>query len=207
MERKIFITGIGTDVGKTLASGVLAEAWQADYWKPIQAGGLDQLDSDYVSSLVSNTSSVIHPTQILLKTPCSPHYAAKLDGLIIDPKELKLPNTKNILLIEGAGGLMVPLHKDFLILDLIQYWNLPVVVVSRNYLGSINHTLLTLQVLQHAGVKILGLVYTDTDRWDSMEYIAQVSRLPVIGHIPYLDEITPKRISEVATHFKKLSDL
>ena len=207
MEKRIFITGIGTDVGKTLASAILAEAWQADYWKPIQAGNLDQLETDYVRSMVANTTSVIHPTQVLLKTPCSPHHAAMLDGVNIQPDDLMLPKTKNTLLIEGAGGLMVPLRKDFLILDLIQYWNLPVVVVSRNYLGSINHTLLTLQVLMQANVKILGLVFTDTDNWDSMEYIAGVSQIPVIGHIPHLDEITPKRISEVATRFKKISDL
>lgn len=207
MEKNIFITGIGTDVGKTLASAVLAEAWQADYWKPIQVGNLEQPEAEYVRSLVSNKTSVIHPTQIFLKTPCSPYYAAKLEGVNIQPDKLIMPQTKNILLIEGAGGLMVPLHKDFLIIDLILYWNLPVVVVSRNYLGSVNHTLLSLQVLKQAGIKMMGLIFTDTDYWDSMKYIAHVSRIPVIGHIPHLEEITSERISEVATHFKKISDL
>jgi len=207
VEKRIFITGTGTDVGKTLACAVLAEAWQADYWKPIQAGNLEQLEADIVQKLVKNTTSIIHPTPILLKTPCSPHYAAMMDEITIKPEELIIPQTPNILLIEGAGGLMVPLRKDFLILDLIQYWKLPVVVVSRNYLGSINHTLLTLQVLKQAGIKILGLVFTDTDNWDTMDYIANVSQLPVIGHIPHLDEITAKRVSEVALCFKKISDL
>ncbi len=207
MEKRIFVTGIGTDVGKTLACAVLLEAWQADYWKPIQAGSLDHLETDYVRTLVDNTTSVIHTTQIQLKTPCSPYYAAMLEGITIDPAELIIPQTNNILLIEGAGGLMVPLRKDFFILDLIQYWKLPVVVVSRNYLGSVNHTLLTLHVLKQAGVQILGLVFTDTDNWNSMEYIAGVSQIPVIGHIPHLDEITSKRISEVAACFKKISDL
>lgn len=207
MERKIFITGIGTDVGKTLASAVLAEAWQADYWKPIQAGNLEQLEADYVQSLVTNNKTVIHPTQVLLKTPCSPHYAAKLDEISIQPENLDIPNTNNTLLIEGAGGLMVPLQQDFLILDLIKFWKLPVVVVSRNYLGSVNHTLLTLEVLRINQVSVLGLVFTDTDAWDSMEYIRRKSQLPVIGHIPYLPEVTPQRISEVAARFQKISDL
>jgi dethiobiotin synthetase len=207
MERKIFITGIGTDVGKTLASAVLAEAWQADYWKPIQAGNLDQLETAYVQSLVTNSKTVIHPTQILLKTPCSPHYAAMLDKMTIEPEKLIIPTTPNTLLIEGAGGLMVPLQQDFLILDLIKFWKLPVVVVSRNYLGSVNHTLLTLEVLKQHQIPVLGLVFSDTDAWDSMEYIRRMSQLPVIGHIPHLPEITPQRISEVAAGFQKISDL
>lgn len=207
MERKIFITGIGTDVGKTLASAVLAEAWQADYWKPIQAGNLDQLETDYVQSLITNSKTVIHPTQILLKTPCSPHYAAHLDKMAIEPEKLTIPATTNTLLIEGAGGLMVPLHQNFLILDLIKFWKLPVVVVSRNYLGSVNHTLLTLEVLKQHQVSVLGLVFTDTDAWDSMEYIRRRSQLTVIGNIPHLPEITPQRISEVAAGFQKISDL
>ncbi|MCX7744352.1 MAG: dethiobiotin synthase [Flavobacteriales bacterium] len=207
MERKIFITGIGTDVGKTLASAVLTEAWQADYWKPIQAGNLDQLESTYVQSLVSNSKSVIHPTQILLNTPCSPHYAAQLDEITIEPEKLTIPKTANTLLIEGAGGLMVPLQKDFLILDLIKFWKLPVVLVSRNYLGSVNHTLLTLEVLKIHQIPVLGLVFSDTDAWDSMAYISHRSQLPIIGHIPRLTEISSQRIKEVAASFQKITDL
>lgn len=207
MERKIFITGIGTDVGKTLASAVLAEAWQADYWKPIQAGNLEQLETDYVQSLVTNSKTVIHPTQVFLKTPCSPHYAAQLDKMTIEPEKLTIPTSTNTLLIEGAGGLMAPLQQEFLILDLIKFWKLPVILVSRNYLGSINHTLLSLEVLKQHRVSVLGLVFTDTDAWNSMEYICRKSQLPLIGHIPHLAEITPQRISEVAAGFQKISDL
>ncbi|MEM6864480.1 MAG: dethiobiotin synthase, partial [Bacteroidota bacterium] len=143
----VFITGISTEVGKTLASAIVVEALEADYWKPIQAGDLDRSDSHKIGQLVSNLKSRIHPNTYALNTPMSPHAAAEIDGVSIDLKKIVPPETQNHLVIEGAGGLLVPLNETDTINDLI----LPeykVIVVSRHYLGSINHTLLTVERLQ-----------------------------------------------------------
>ena len=133
---KLFITGIGTDVGKTVASAITVQALEADYWKPIQAGDLDHSDTDKVKALVSNKKSQFHPNAYALNTPASPHYAASLDGIVLDIKKIQEPITANHLVIEGAGGILVPLNDTDSIIDLIQK-DYKVVVVSRHYLGSI----------------------------------------------------------------------
>ena len=144
---KLFITGIGTDVGKTVASAIITQALEADYWKPIQAGDLHHSDADKVKALVSNKKSQFHPNAYALNTPASPHYAATLDGIVLDIKKIQEPTTTNHLVIEGAGGILVPLNDTDSIIDLIQKDH-KVVVVSRHYLGSINHTLLTFEALK-----------------------------------------------------------
>ncbi len=168
--KKYFISGIGTDVGKTVVSAVLTEALQADYWKPVQAGDLDFGDSDRVKSLVSNSRSVFHPERYRLNTPASPHYAAELDGIEIAVSDFSIPQTDNNLFIEGAGGLMVPLNSKDSVADLIKYFNVPVILVSRNYLGSINHTMLSIELLKHKGIEIAGIVFNGdpnpaTENW------------------------------------------
>ena len=144
--KRIFVTGISTEVGKTIASAIIVEALNADYWKPIQAGDLDSSDSHKVSSLISNEISVIHPNSYALNQPMSPHAAAELDGIKIDLAQISVPHTTNHLVIEGAGGLLVPLNENNTILDLIDP-TYKVIVVSRHYLGSINHSLLTINLL------------------------------------------------------------
>src|SRR6478609_6633469 len=156
---KIFITGIGTDVGKTIASAIVTEALEADYWKPVQAGDLDNSDSHKVRTLVSNTVSQFHDNSYQLNTPASPHLAAELDGITIDLKQIKEPKTKNNLVIEGAGGVFVPLNDTDCVIDLIQK-DYKVIVVSRHYLGSINHTLLTVEALQNRKLTIAGIVFS-----------------------------------------------
>lgn len=168
--KKYFISGIGTDVGKTVVSAVLTEALEADYWKPVQAGDLDFGDNDRVKSLVSNPKSVFHPERYRLNTPASPHYAAELDGIEISLSDFSIPQTDNNLLIEGAGGLMVPLNAKDSVADLIKYFNVPVILVSRNYLGSINHTMLSIELLKHKGIEIAGIVFNGqpnpaTENW------------------------------------------
>ena len=144
---KIFITGIGTDVGKTIASAIITQALEADYWKPIQAGDLDNSDSHKIQRYISNDKTIIYENSYKLNTPASPHLAAKLDGITIDLKKITEPKTKNHLVIEGAGGILVPLNNSDCIIDLIQK-EYKVIVVSRHYLGSINHTLLTFEALK-----------------------------------------------------------
>ena len=153
-----FVTGISTEVGKTVASAILVEALQADYWKPIQAGDLDNTDTHKIKKLVSNSKSKFHPNSYALKTPMSPHAAANIDGIAIDLEKIQEPKTTNHLVIEGAGGLLVPLNDQQTILDIIKP-TYKVIVVSRHYLGSINHTLLTVNLLKEKGaphIKIFG---------------------------------------------------
>ena len=156
---KLFITGIGTDVGKTVASAIITQALEADYWKPIQAGDLHHSDADKVKALVSNKKSQFHPNAYALNTPASPHYAATLDGIVLDIKKIQEPTTTNHLVIEGAGGILVPLNDTDSIIDLIQKDH-KVVVVSRHYLGSINHTLLTFEALKNRNIAVAGIIFS-----------------------------------------------
>lgn len=201
-----FVTGISTDVGKTIASAILVEALKADYWKPIQAGDLDNSDTHKVKRYVSNSETVFYPNSYALKTPMSPHGAAELDGITINLKDIKPPNpnsyrNKNNLVIEGAGGLMVPLNDSETILDIIQP-NYKVIVVSRHYLGSINHTLLTINTLKEKGFNI-SLIYSGNEHKSTENIIEKMTGVEVIGRIedePYFDKNV---ILDYAETFKK----
>jgi dethiobiotin synthetase len=207
MGRKIFITGIGTDVGKTIVSAILTEAWQADYWKPLQAGNLDQPESATIASLISNSTSVIHPTLINLQLAASPHIAAEKENRKIEMEDLKVPFTTNNLLIEGAGGIMVPLNRSTRILDWIKKEGFEVVLVSRHYLGSINHTLLSIEVLKQHGINLLGVIFNDTDHFDSASVIKELSGAKVIGSIPHLESFEKNEIKKIAEGIQKLSEI
>ncbi len=184
-----FITGIGTNIGKTIVSAIVTEALKADYWKPIQAGDLQCSDTEKVKHLVSNSVSKFHPNSYALKTPMSPHAAADIDGVSINLDAIISPKTKNNLVIEGAGGLLVPLNKTQTILDLIKS-NYKVIVVSRHYLGSINHTLLTIQMLQEKGFDV-SVVFNGNEHKTTEAIITEMSGANVIGRIedePYFDK-------------------
>ncbi|WP_299113858.1 dethiobiotin synthase [uncultured Winogradskyella sp.] len=196
-----FITGISTDVGKTIISAVLVEALEADYWKPVQAGDLENSDTHKVKRYVSNSKSVFHENSYALKTPMSPHGAAEIDGITIDVKNIQPPKTKNHLIIEGAGGLMVPLNDKDTILDIIQP-NYKVIVVSRHYLGSINHTLLTINTLKEKGFDV-SLIYSGNEHKSTESIIKKMTGVTVLGRIedePYFDKNV---IKEYAEKFKK----
>lgn len=187
---KLFITGIGTDVGKTITSSIIVEALEADYWKPIQAGDLDHSDSHKIQKFISNHKTVIHESSYKLNTPASPHLAAKLDEVTIDLKEIKEPKTKNNLVIEGAGGVFVPLNSSDCIIDLIQK-DYKVIVVSRHYLGSINHTLLTIEALKNRKIKIAGIIFSGDENKATEEIILSKTGVACIGRIdnePYFDQ-------------------
>lgn len=157
--KPLFITGIGTGVGKTYVSAHLVETLQADYWKPIQSGDLEATDTMKVRSMVKNLVSVFHPEAYRLTQPFSPHKAADLDGILIDPSKIILPQTKNQLIVEGAGGLMVPLNDSFLMIDLITQLQAEVILVVMHYLGSINHTLLSIEMLKSKNLPINCIVF------------------------------------------------
>ena len=187
---KIFITGIGTDVGKTIASSIVVEALEADYWKPVQAGDLDNSDSHKIQRYIANSTTKIHENSYKLNTPASPHLAAEIDGIIIDLKQIKEPKTKNHLVIEGAGGVLVPLNNADSIIDLIQK-DYKVIVVSRHYLGSINHTLLTLEALKNRNISVAGIIFSGDENKASEEIILSKTTAKFIGRIenePYFDQ-------------------
>lgn len=187
---KIFITGISTDVGKTITSAIVVEALEADYWKPIQAGDLDCSDSHKIRSKVSNSKTHIFENSYQFQTPASPHLAAEIDGISIDLKQILEPVTSNHLVIEGAGGIFVPLNDKDLIVDLIKP-DYKVIVVSRHYLGSINHTLLTIESIQNRGFEVAGIVFSGDENKATESLILNRTGISCIGRIeqePYFDQ-------------------
>jgi dethiobiotin synthetase len=192
---KIFVAGIGTDVGKTITSAILVEALHADYWKPIQTGM--ELDKQRISELVSH-SVVIHPEAYHFSLPASPHTAAAAENINIISKNIKVPMTANKLVIEGAGGVMVPMNGDTLYIDWICENKLPTVVVSRHYLGSINHTLLTIMALQNRGIEIIGLIFNGDLNPSSEQIILKYTGLKTLLHIEQEAEWTTEIIKKYA---------
>ncbi len=190
----IGIVGIHTGIGKTICSAILCQAIKADYWKPVQAGTLEQSDSIIVEQLVSKKIT-IHRETYRLHTPASPHYAADLEGITIQVSDCKLPDTEGHLIIETAGGLLSPLSSNCLNLDLIQKLKCPVVVISENYLGSINHTLLTLKVLKDAGIRVLGIVFNGEKNEASEEFILHYSGVPLLFSIPKFENVNAESIA------------
>ena len=187
---KLFITGIGTDFGKTIASAIITQALEADYWKPIQAGDLDNSDSHKVKSKVESRKSKVHPSAYELNTPASPHLAAEIDGIKIDLKKIIEPKTKNHLVIEGAGGVLVPLNDNDCVIDIIQK-DYKVIIVSRHYLGSINHTLLTIEALKSRKITVDGIIFSGDENKASEAIILKKTNIKFIGRIdnePYFDQ-------------------
>ena len=187
---KIFVTGISTDVGKTITSAIIVEALKADYWKPVQAGDLDNSDSHKIKSRISNTKTQIFENSYKLNTPASPHLAAEIDGIKIDLKEIKEPETNNHLVIEGAGGIFVPLNETDSIIDLIQP-DYKIIVVSRHYLGSINHTLLTIEAIKNRGFEVHGIIFSGSENKSTENLILNKTGIKAIGRIdeePYFDQ-------------------
>ncbi|MEC8738694.1 MAG: dethiobiotin synthase [Bacteroidota bacterium] len=197
----LFVTGISTDVGKTIASSILVQALRADYWKPIQSGNLDFSDAHSIAHYLQDNSIVIHPHAYALEKPMSPHAAAELENLQINLKNIKRPTTKNKLVIEGAGGLLVPLNHKDTIVDLIHNDDL-IVLVSKNYLGSINHTLMSIEILKSRGFKKIVLLFNGKKNKSTQDIILQKSGLPTLGRLEQHDRITPKIIQQYAHNIK-----
>lgn len=201
-NKPLFVTGIGTDVGKTIISAILVEKLKADYWKPIQSGDLDNSDTMKVQALISNNLSKFHPEAYRLTQPYSPHKSAQLDGIEINLDNIILPQTNNQLIIEGAGGLMVPLNDKDFIVDLIQRFDAEVVLVVKHYLGSINHTLLSLELLKQKKIKVKALIFNgDSDRYSEniikkhssgtnnyyINKLANINIATIINYVNYIE--------------------
>jgi len=191
---KFFVTGIGTGVGKTIVSAVLTEALQGDYWKPIQAGNVEQTDSMIVRSLVSREHCTVHPESYRLKAAKSPHAASKLENIDIRVEQVNCPTTDRTLIIEGAGGLMVPLNNSQLTTDLIRHLSAPVILVSQNYLGSINHTLLSVAVIRQLELPFVGIIFSGISDPGTEEILSH--HAPIIGHVKRLDPISHDAIRQ-----------
>lgn len=196
------IAGIGTEVGKTVVAAVIVEALNADYWKPVQAGSLENTDSHEVARLAPGPDRHIHPEAFRLSEPMSPHAAAVIDGVTISSEALALPTCNRPLIVELAGGLMVPVAPGLLNIDLLPEWNLPVILVSHYYLGSINHTLLSVAALRQRNVPIAGLVFVGDVVETTRSAILETTGLPVIAEIPIAPELTVAVIRDWAGNVK-----
>lgn len=199
-HHQYFISGIGTDVGKTVVSAIVSEALEATYWKPIQAGDLDNSDSIKIKNLTENVT--VLKEGVKLSQAMSPHAAARIDGVKLGVLDFSLPKIDGNFIVEGAGGLMVPLNSDgLMIADIIEEFKLPVIIVSRHYLGSINHTLLTVEVLKNRGVVIKGIVFVGQENRDTEDIILSTTGLKMIARIPEVKVITKEFIKEQANLF------
>jgi len=207
--RGYVVAGIGTEVGKTVVSAILAEKLRADYWKPVQAGNLDSSDTLRVRQLTRH-AGVLHPEAWRLNTAMSPHAAAEIDGVRINRAALELPQNSTLpgtpLIIELAGGLMVPLDSQpgdgFCNIDLLRDWGLPVVLVANYYLGSINHTLLSVDALHRRDIAIAGLVFNGDAVKSSRSTIINLTGLPVLLDLPWADKVNTAFISDQAAHLE-----
>lgn len=191
----IIVTGIGTGVGKTVVSAVLTTMFNGDYWKPIECGEKDS-DTQIMRQLLDTTQCFVHPPTFSLKASLSPHHAARIENIVIDPERIIIPSSKRTLVIETAGGIFVPLSQGVLNLDLFKPWKARWVIVSRHYLGSINHTLLTVEVLKNRKIPLLGLIFNGEPNPDTEEVILQLTQLPLIGRLLPEQTITPNIIQQ-----------
>jgi dethiobiotin synthetase len=202
---KIFVTGTDTDVGKTIFSAALAGALEATYWKPIQAGTLDRSDSGTVSKLSGLPPHKIIAEGYRLTTACSPHRAAELDSVRIDRDRLALPNA-DPLIVEGAGGLLVPITREFLVIDLVASWQLPVVLVARTSLGTVNHSLLSIEALRFRKIPILGIAFVGETSPDSEGVTCAFSGVKRLGRLPFVDPLDRANLSQAFMSNFSLND-
>ena len=202
--RGFFITGTDTGVGKTVLSALLVAALDGTYWKPIQTGAIDGTDRESVRRCTSLPEECLPPERYLFDPPVSPHLAAREAGIAITLDEIKFPaaNEKSLWIVEGAGGVMVPINERYLMRDLMRHLSLPVIVAARTTLGTINHTLLTLAALRAANLSVHGVVLIGGENIENRRAIEHYGNINVIGHIPMLDRIERATLLDVYTkHF------
>jgi len=202
MSRYFVVTGTDTGIGKTVFSAALTAVLDGNYWKPIQSGLNEETDSETVRRLSGLPAERIHPEAWRLQTPVSPHLSAEIDGVTIDPEALRLPETERPLVVEGAGGLLVPLTWRSTYIDVFARWGKPVILCARTGLGTINHTLLAVEALKQRRIPIVGIAFIGEKRSDTQAIIAEMSGVPVLGRLPLLDVLTPESLRHaVRDHF------
>lgn len=189
MKRQWVVTGTDTDIGKTVFAAALTGALRADYWKPVQAGLEDGTDSEAVLRLSGLSGDHVLPEKYRLKIPASPHFSAAQEGISIAADDLVVPATNRPLVIEGAGGALVPINENFLYADLFARWKIPVIVVASTRLGTINHSLLTLEALRARAVPVLGMAFVGDAVPDSQKTICAIGKVPELGRLPMLENL------------------
>ena len=204
MTKRYIITGTDTDIGKTIFAAMLTLALKGIYWKPVQAGTEEMTDTQTVKKLTGLPDDHFLPETYILTNPLSPHRAAELDGKEIDIESLKLPDTPSPLVIEGAGGLMVPLSRKALFIDVFKKWNLPIILCARTSLGTINHTLLSIEAMKSKKLPILGIAFIGSDNPDNMRTITDFSGIKNLGHLPLLEVLEKTSLEDTFNkNFKK----
>ncbi|NGX96129.1 MAG: ATP-dependent dethiobiotin synthetase BioD [Candidatus Afipia apatlaquensis] len=202
MTTRIIVTGTDTGIGKTVFSAALAGALDAFYWKPVQAGIEEETDRDAVQRLSGLSAERVLREAYRLKTPASPHLAARLDGVTIDPGALAMPEVDRPLVIEGAGGLMVPLTENLTYIDVMAGWRAPVVLCARTTLGTINHSLLSIEALRARDIPLLGIAFIGDENRESETVIAGMGQVKRLGRLPYLASLTRETLrAAFAQHF------
>lgn len=202
MSSRIVVTGTDTGIGKTVFSAALAGALDAYYWKPVQAGLDEETDRDTVMRLSGLSEQRLVREIYRLKTPASPHLAAKIDGIAIDPQKLAIPQTDRPLVIEGAGGLMVPLAEDLTYIDMMARWGAPVVLCARTTLGTINHSLLSIEALRARKIPFLGVAFIGDENAESERIICKMGEARHLGRLPHLASLTGETLrAAFAQHF------
>lgn len=203
MASRVVITGTDTGIGKTVFSAALADALAGCYWKPVQAGLDGETDSETVRRLGRIETRRILPEVYRLATPASPHLSARLDGVAIRPENLSPPEVDGPLIIEGAGGLLVPLTERTVFADVFQRWQIPVVLCARTELGTINHTLLSLEALRVRSIPIVGVAFIGDERADTESIIGKLGQVRVLGRLPRLDALNPDSLRQAfREHFE-----
>ena len=201
MNKNIAILGIHTGIGKTIAAAVLAEAMGADYWKPVQAG-MEERDMAVVKQLLTNGNNRVHEEALKLTQPMSPHAAAAIDGIDIDYTKFTWPKTDKTLLVETAGGILSPMSAHTTMADFVAHYKMPAILIAQNYLGSINHTLLSIEVLKSRGINLLGIVMNGHPYQSSETFIEQYSKVTIIARIPHFDKLDNNSVSTFARTIK-----
>jgi dethiobiotin synthetase len=202
MSKQFIITGTGTDVGKTLASAILMLGLDADYWKPIQSG--TDTDTKTLRAMTGLPAFRFHREAYCFNAPLSPHRAAEMEGIEIDTHQLKPPQTARTLIIEGAGGLMVPVTRNTLMIDVFKTMALPVILCARTELGTINHTLLSIEALRARSISLHGIIFIGAENPDNIKTIFDFSGAKMLGHIPMLEHFSDANLLHIFhAHFKK----
>jgi len=198
-QKGFFITAIHTDSGKTLASAILTYALKADYWKPVQCG--EPADTDQIKSWLGS-EVVCHPERYRLQTPASPHFAAEKEGVSMRLSDFKLPDTSNNLIVEGAGGVLVPVSTKETIADLIEHLELPVILVINHYLGALNHGMLTIRELKRRQIPLAGIIFNGEDFQNAESILLQEAGCSCLLRIPKLESVGLEQIRELSTQLQ-----
>ena len=195
-SKRIVICGTDTDVGKTIVSSFFVQGLKSIYWKPIQSGTEEGTDTKTVCNLLSLEPNSYLPERYKFKAPVSPHWAAEQESAFIEPSNLKLPDLDKLIIIETAGGLMVPLNRDWLQIDQLKAWGAPIILVARTGLGTLNHTLLSLEALNHRNLDVLGIILNGPPHKDNPKTLEQFGDTKILASLPIFDEVNAKVLSQ-----------